>query len=97
MINHRKIYAIGDNHTQHIESAFSLLKRGVYGTFHKVSIMHLERYCNEFSYRFNRRGMQERMFDETLKRLVNGKPLPFAKLTASDESGDSLNPSGQTF
>jgi transposase-like protein len=55
-INHSRSYGIGDLHTNTIENAFSLLKRGVYGTFHKVSIKHLGRYCNEFSYRFNRRG-----------------------------------------
>jgi transposase-like protein len=85
MINHRKSYAMGDNHTQHIESAFSLLKRGVYGTFHKVSIKHLGRYCNEFSYRFNRRGEQLAMFDETLKHITRGKVLSYKKLTASEK------------
>ncbi len=44
--NHRKSYATGPNHTPHIESAFSLLKRGVHGTSHKVSIKHLGRYCS---------------------------------------------------
>jgi transposase-like protein len=83
MINHRKSYAMGENHTQHIESAFSLLKRGVYGTFHKVSIKHLGRYCNEFSYRFNRRGNQAGLFDSTVKGLVNGKALRFKNLIAS--------------
>jgi transposase-like protein len=82
MINHRKSYAMGENHTQHIESAFSLLKRGVYGTFHKVSIKHLGRYCNEFSYRFNRRGAQLQMFDATLKNLTRGEVLPYKKLTS---------------
>ncbi len=64
--------------TDTIESAFSLLKRGVYGTFHKVSIKHLGRYCNEFSYRFNRRGEQLAMFSETMKHLTRGKALPYA-------------------
>src|SRR6266404_3104551 len=86
MINHRKSYAIGENHTQSIESAFSLLKRGVYGTYHKVSIKHLGRYCNEFSYRFNRRGEQLAMFDATLKNLTRGEVLPYKKLTASKVS-----------
>lgn len=86
MINHRKSYAIGENHTQHIESAFSLLKRGVYGTFHKLSIKHLGRYCNEFSYRFNRRGEQLDKFDATLKNLTRGEALPYAKLTSSKVS-----------
>jgi transposase-like protein len=81
MINHQRSYASGPNHTQHIESAFSLLKRGVYGTFHKVSIKHLGRYCNEFSYRFNRRGEQLAMFSETLKHMTRGEALPYKKLT----------------
>jgi ISXO2-like transposase domain/Transposase zinc-ribbon domain len=84
MINHSEAYAIGDNHTQHVESAFSLLKRGVYGTFHKVSIKHLGRYCNEFSFRFNRRGNQAGLFNATVKELVNGKALRFKTLIASE-------------
>jgi len=83
MINHIVSYAEGDNHTNGVENAFSLLKRGIYGTYHQVSMKHLGRYCNEFSYRFNRRGEQLQMFDSTLKNLVRGKVLPYAKLTAS--------------
>lgn len=79
-INHSVSYGIGDLHTNTIENAFSLLKRGIYGTFHKVSIKHLGRYCNEFSYRFNRRHSQEQMFGETVKRLVNGKPIQYKEL-----------------
>jgi len=85
-INHTRSYADGDNTTNSIENAFSLLKRGVYGTFHKVSIKHLGRYCNEFSYRFNRRGNQSEMFGETVKGLLKGQPLPLKKLTASETS-----------
>lgn len=81
-INHKSSYAIGDLHTNTVENAFSLLKRGVYGTFHKVSIKHLGRYCNEFSYRFNRRGIQLQMFDVTLKNLARGKALTYDKLTS---------------
>jgi hypothetical protein len=85
-INHTRSYAIGENTTNSIENAFSLLKRGVYGTFHQVSIKHLGRYCNEFSYRFNRRDNQSEMFGETIKGLLNGNPLPLKKLTASETS-----------
>ena len=63
-------------------NAFSLLKRGIYGSYHKVSIKHLGRYCNEFSYRFNRRGEQLAMFDVTLKNLTRGEVLSYKKLTA---------------
>jgi transposase-like protein len=82
MINHSSSYGIGENHSNTIENAFSLLKRGIYGTFHKVSIKHLPRYCNEFSYRFNRRGAQLEMFGMTMKNLVRGEVLPYKKLTS---------------
>jgi transposase-like protein len=91
-INHSISYAVGQNHTQHIENAFSLLKRGVYGTFHHVSIKHLGRYCNEFSYRFNRRDQQKEMFDATIKGLLKAKPLPYKQLIASEVSEGPLNP-----
>jgi transposase-like protein len=84
-INHIRSYGMGENHTNTIENAFSLLKRGIYGSFHKVSSKHLGRYCNEFSYRFNRRGMQLQMFDGTLKNLTRGKVLSYKKLTASEK------------
>jgi transposase-like protein len=85
-INHASSYGFGENHTNTIENAFSLLKRGIYGTFHKVSTKHLPRYCNEFSYRFNRRKEQLAMFDATLKNLTRGEVLPYKKLTASTVS-----------
>jgi hypothetical protein len=88
MINHIRSYAEGENHTNSIENAFSLLKRGIYGTFHQVSEKHLGRYCEEFSYRFNRRGEQANMFDVTLKGLLREKALPFKTLTGSGESQD---------
>jgi transposase-like protein len=81
VINHSVSYGMGENHSNTIESAFSLLKRGIVGSFHKVSIKHLGRYCNEFSYRFNRRNQQLLMFSETLKHLTRGKALTYSKLT----------------
>ena len=82
MINHELRYVDGANHTNTIENAFSLLKRGVYGTFHKVSIKHLPRYCNEFAYRFNRRDKQPELFAETTKNLLHGQTLTYKRLTA---------------
>jgi ISXO2-like transposase domain len=87
MINHIISYAEGQNHTNTIENAFSLLKRGMYGTFHKVSIKHLGRYCNEFSYGFNRRGIQLQMFDGTLKNLVRGEGIALQKAHGFDNIG----------
>ena len=81
-INHKaKQYVRGNVHTNTIESAFSLLRRGIIGSFHQVSIKHLQRYLNEFSYRFNRRK-DDGAFTETVRRLCGFKPLPFATLTS---------------
>jgi hypothetical protein len=85
-INHKRTYAIGDTYTNTIENAFSLFKRGLYGTFHKVSKKHLGRYCDEFGYRFNRRDMQPELFAETTKNLLRGERLPYKTLTASQVS-----------
>lgn len=46
-----------------------LLKRGVIGTFHQLSIKHLDRYIQEFSYRWNERSNQD-MFAITVACLV---------------------------
>ena len=74
-------YVRGDVTTNGIESAFSLLKRGVIGQFHKLSGKHLFRYLREFEYRFDRRNDAD-VFIETVRRLCGFKPLRFADLTA---------------
>jgi hypothetical protein len=48
-------YVRGDSHTNTAEGWFALLKRGIHGTFHHVSEQHLDRYVNEFVFRYNRR------------------------------------------
>ena len=48
-------YVRGNVHTANLDSFWSLLKRGVVGTFHKVSKDHLPLYLNEFSFRHNHR------------------------------------------
>lgn len=50
-----RVYVEGEVHTNTIENFWSLLKRGLYGTYHSVSEKHLERYLHEFSSRFNER------------------------------------------
>jgi transposase-like protein len=80
-VQHSKLeYAAGLVHTNSIENFWSLFKRGVVGSFHKVSEKHLDRYLDEFTYRFNGRE-DDRLFQSTLRNLVNGKTLTFEKLT----------------
>jgi transposase-like protein len=81
-IRHKlKIYAKGDIHTNTVESAFSLLKRGIMGTWHKVSAKHLQAYCEEMTFRFNRRKNSD-LFVDTLRHMVTAPTLTFERLTA---------------
>jgi transposase-like protein len=58
-VNHsNKEYVRGEVTTNTVESYFSLLKRGIYGTFHSVSEQHLQRYVNEFDFRYNNRQVR---------------------------------------
>jgi transposase-like protein len=78
-------YVRGDVTTNTIGSAFSLLKRGVIGQFHKLSGKHLHRYLAEFEYRFNRRQESD-VFIQTVQRLCGVKPLRFAELTSGPKA-----------
>lgn len=49
-------YVRGEAHTNTIEGYFSILKRGVMGTYHHVSQQHLKRYLAEFDFRYNERS-----------------------------------------
>ncbi len=64
-----------------IESAFSLLKRGIIGSWHKVSAKHLPAYLEEMTFRFNRRNSKT-LFLETLQHMITADPLSYEKLTA---------------
>jgi len=69
MVNHQVWYVSGDAHTNTIESFWALLKRGIIGQFHKVSIRHLPKYVDEFCYRFNNRDHSD-LFGMTIKRAL---------------------------
>lgn len=63
IVNHAaKEYVRGMCHTNSIEGFWSQLKRSINGTFHHVSRKHLQKYVNEFSYRYNRRKSEMPMF-----------------------------------
>ena len=69
-INHtEKVYVMGDVHTNTIEGFWSLLKRGIGGVYHQVSAKYLQSYCDEYSFRYNRRFAEEPMFVSLLERV----------------------------
>ena len=56
IINHSaEEYVRGEAHTNTVEGYFSILKRGINGTYHHVSQQHLKRYLCEFDFRYNER------------------------------------------
>ncbi|SPE40202.1 transposase [Candidatus Sulfotelmatobacter sp. SbA7] len=67
--------------TNTVESAFSLLKRGIIGSWHKISAKHLPAYLDEMTFRFNRRKRSD-LFIDTLRHMVTADPLTFEHLTA---------------
>jgi transposase-like protein len=81
-IRHKdKVYVQGEIHTNTIESAFSLLKRGIIGSWHKISAKHLPAYLDEMTFRFNRRK-NANLFLDTLRHMVTAN----RSLTADNPS-----------
>ena len=69
-INHaEKVYVMGDIHTNTIEGFWSLLKRGIGGVYHSVSEKYLQSYCDEYSFRYNRRNEGQPMFTSLLEQV----------------------------
>ena len=69
VIDHTVWYVNGDAHTNNIESFWALLKRGIVGQYHKVSLRYLPKYIDEFCYRHNYRKNED-IFGLTLQRAM---------------------------
>jgi len=79
-------YVRGDAHTNTIEGYFSILKRGITGTYHHVSPQHLKRYLAEFDFRYNERaalGVEDEARADKLVRGIVGKRLTYRRADAS--------------
>jgi len=86
MVNHLHEYVRGQVHTNSIENFWSLLKRGLSGTYVAVEPFHLDRYLDEQMFRFNNRGDKENKIDDgdrfkMLLSQVAGKRLTYADVT----------------
>jgi transposase-like protein len=73
-------YVRGDIYTNTVESAFSLLKRGIIGTWHKVSAKHMQAYLNEMTWRFDNRK-NPFLFRDTMLKLIHSNNLEYKELT----------------
>ena len=73
-------------HTNTVEGAWALFKRGVAGSFHKVSRKHLDRYLDGFEFRFNNRN-NAFIFRDALRELLAAGPLEYQELVSSPTTG----------
>jgi transposase-like protein len=90
VIDHVKGYVDGQVHTNGIENFWSLLKRGLRGTYVAVEPFHLDRYVDEQVFRFNNRGSKEnpvndgQRFEKVLAQ-VSGKRVTYKELTGKEQ------------
>ncbi len=73
-------YVRGDAHTNTVENYFSILKRGIIGTYHHVSQAHLKRYVGEFDFRYNNRsglGVSDAERAVAALKGIDGKRLTY--------------------
>ena len=68
-IDHRFSYADGDIHTNTIESFWAVVKRSVYGIYHRISVKYLQAYINEMTFRWNHREIDS-SFDIVLRNAI---------------------------
>ena len=96
-VTHIQEYVRGQVHTQGIENFWSLLKRGLNGTYVAVEPFHLHRYADEQAFRYNNRATKDNPltdYDRFMLALsqISGKRLTYAELTGKvgeTEGGDS--------
>jgi transposase-like protein len=87
VIDHAVAYVDGQIHTNGLENFWSLLKRGISGTYVSVEPFHLFRYLDEQSFRYNnRKDLSDGQRSELAMNQVAGKRLTYAELTGKDDA-----------
>lgn len=86
VIDHAVAYVHGNVHTNGMENYWSLLKRGIKGTYVSVEPFHLFRYLDEQAFRFNNRATKENPMNDADRfglalSQIAGKRLTFAEVT----------------
>lgn len=90
IVNHTEEYVRGSVHTQGIENFWSLLKRGLRGTYIAVEPFHLDRYIDEQAFRYNNRATKDNPLTDADRFVlavsqIAGKRLTYAELTGKTE------------
>jgi transposase-like protein len=94
-VNHVTEYVRGEVHTNGIENFWSLLKRGLKGTYVSVEPFHLFRYADEQAFRFNNRATKDNPLDDRDRFMlavsqISGKRLTYAELTGKTERPETF-------
>jgi transposase-like protein len=80
-------------HTNTTENYFSILKRGIIGTYHHVSEAHLHRYLAEFDFRYNQRarlGVDDAQRMAKAAKGITGKRLTYRRASRAEETDDEI-------
>jgi len=86
VVDHAVEYVRGEVHTNGLENFWSLVKRGLNGTYVSVEPFHLFRYLDEQAFRYNNRKMEDGdRFDIAVRHIV-GKRLTWDRLTGKEDA-----------
>src|SRR5271170_4108092 len=91
VINHAVEYVNGNVHTNAMENFWSLLKRGLHGTYISVEPFHLFRYIDEQAFRFNNRKMTDAERFDIGVREITGKRLTYEELIGKVGETETIN------
>src|SRR5690606_18470335 len=92
VVNHSKdeyVSKDGKTHIQSAEAFFAILKRGVMGSFHSISEQHLQRYVDEFAFRWNTRaslGIEDVERASLMVRAAVGKRLTYRRANKTQDA-----------
>lgn len=78
-------YVRGLAHTNTMENVWTLFKRSIVGSYHQISMKHIDRYLDEFEFRFNNRH-NPYLFRDTLLRLLASSNLEYNTLTKKEKA-----------
>ncbi len=93
-VRHAETYVDGVVHTNGIENFWSLLKRGIKGTYVSVEPFHMFRYLDEQAFRFNERGTDDSSRFQMVVKQIVGKRIMYKELTGKTKEPQTGIPQG---